>query len=29
MAGLKETLYRKIQAWRPRIKNLLDEQVML
>lgn len=25
MAGLKETLYEKIQAWRPRIKNLLDE----
>ncbi len=25
MAGLKETLYRKIQTWRPRIKNLLDE----
>jgi citrate synthase len=25
MAGLKETLYRKIQTWRPRVKNLLDE----
>jgi citrate synthase len=25
MAGLKETLYRKIQTWRPRIKNLIDE----
>ena len=25
MPGLKETLYEKIQAWRPRIKNLLDE----
>lgn len=25
MAGLKETLYRKITTWRPRIKNLLDE----
>lgn len=25
MAGLKETLYEKIQAWRPRIQNLLEE----
>jgi citrate synthase len=25
MPGLKETLYEKIQAWRPRIKNLLEE----
>ena len=25
MALLKETLYRKIQTWRPRIKNLIDE----
>jgi len=25
MPGLKETLYEKIQAWRPRIKKLLDE----
>jgi citrate synthase len=25
MAGLKETLYEKIQAWRPRIKKLNDE----
>jgi citrate synthase len=25
MPGLKETLYEKIQAWRPRIKNLMDE----
>jgi len=25
MPGLKETLYQKIQAWRPRIKTLLDE----
>jgi citrate synthase len=25
MPGLKETLYEKIQAWRPRIKHLLDE----
>ncbi|HEX2395948.1 MAG TPA: citrate (Si)-synthase [Bacteroidales bacterium] len=25
MAGVKETLYRKIQAWRPRIKNLNEE----
>jgi citrate synthase len=25
MAGLKETLYEKIQAWRPRIKNLIDK----
>jgi citrate synthase len=25
MAGLKETLYEKIQAWRPRIKKLHDE----
>jgi citrate synthase len=25
MAGLKETLYEKIQTWRPRIKNLLDD----
>src|SRR3989337_1896391 len=25
MAELKETLFEKIQAWRPRIKKLLDE----
>jgi citrate synthase len=25
MPGLKDTLYEKIQAWRPRIKNLIDE----
>ncbi len=25
MPGLKETLYEKIQAWRPRVKNLLEE----
>lgn len=25
MSGLKETLYQKIQAWRPRIKTLMDE----
>ena len=25
MPGLKDTLYEKIQAWRPRIKKLLDE----
>jgi citrate synthase len=25
MPGLKDTLYEKIQAWRPRIKKLMDE----
>ncbi len=25
MAGLKDKLYKKIEAWRPRIKTLLDE----
>lgn len=25
MAGLKETLHSKIQAWRPRVKKLLDD----
>ena len=25
MPGLKETLYEKIQAWRPRIKTLMED----